>query len=269
MKVPAMSGDLNGTEPARGGVPPIVEGKGFPQPGGGYSVWESTRAKRVILRVLPHGRLEVVVPNGFDRDKLPAIVLEHAQWIEKAVGRMASRGGGSTAAFSVFPPEVNLRAVGLCLGVRLIPTGDRTLRLSQRGEDQLELTGKCTDTGACILLLRRWLRHQGRLHLIPWLENTAGRLGMSFRTAQIRSQKTRWGSCSSRGTISLNDCLLFLPRELVCYIMVHELCHTRYLNHSQTFWRLVASHAPDFQVLDARMKEGRRFVPSWAGGEGK
>ena len=62
----------------------------------------------------------------------------------------------------------------------------------------------------------------------------------------IRGQRTRWGSCTSRGTVSLNWRLVLLPSRLADYVIVHELCHLRHMNHSRRFWSLVASVIPDW-----------------------
>jgi predicted metal-dependent hydrolase len=76
----------------------------------------------------------------------------------------------------------------------------------------------------------------------------------SFSRITIRNQRSRWGSCSKRGNISFNYKLLFLPVELRDYIVVHELCHLKQLNHSQAFWDLVAQTVPDHKVLRRRLK---------------
>ena len=71
-------------------------------------------------------------------------------------------------------------------------------------------------------------------------------------------------ACSTRGTISLNYKLLFLPRPLVRYVLLHELCHTRQSNHGVAFWALVAQHAPDYRRLRAELRRAGPCVPEWA-----
>jgi predicted metal-dependent hydrolase len=79
----------------------------------------------------------------------------------------------------------------------------------------------------------------------------------------IRCQRTRWGSCSTRGTVSLNCSLVFLRSEVVRYLFVHELAHTRHMNHSAHFWRLVEKIEPDYRRLDRELLAGWRTVPGW------
>ncbi len=81
----------------------------------------------------------------------------------------------------------------------------------------------------------------------------------------IRQQRTRWGSCSRGNSISLNAKLLFLPPELVEYVLLHELCHTRAMDHSARFWAIVAEHDPGFERHRRALKDAGRFVPPWAG----
>lgn len=70
----------------------------------------------------------------------------------------------------------------------------------------------------------------------------------------IRNQRTRWGSCSHKGSLNFNYRLVFLDSELVDYIIVHELCHLQEFNHSPSFWRLVAKAIPNHSILRKKLK---------------
>ncbi|MGE8562558.1 MAG: M48 family metallopeptidase, partial [Acinetobacter bohemicus] len=71
--------------------------------------------------------------------------------------------------------------------------------------------------------------------------------GLSFAQCTIRQPKTRWGSCTSKHDIMLNSALVLFPQEVVRYVCVHELAHTRYFDHSPQFWTQVQLHDPNFQ----------------------
>lgn len=79
--------------------------------------------------------------------------------------------------------------------------------------------------------------------------------GGSYRRITIRDQKTRWGSCSSTGTLSFNYRLMFAPPRVLDYVVVHELCHLTHMNHSRDFWNLVASVMPDYKQYKTWLKE--------------
>jgi len=79
-------------------------------------------------------------------------------------------------------------------------------------------------------------------------DEEAPEIGVRYERIQIRDQKTRWGSCSTRGTLSFNWRLVLAPFEVLDYVVVHELCHLREPNHSRRFWRVVESRRPDWRV---------------------
>jgi predicted metal-dependent hydrolase len=81
---------------------------------------------------------------------------------------------------------------------------------------------------------------------------------------QIRLQRTRWGSCSSSGSISLNASLLFVAPALVRYLFVHELCHLFSMNHSRRFWNAVERFEPDYRALDRKLTAAWALIPLWA-----
>lgn len=83
----------------------------------------------------------------------------------------------------------------------------------------------------------------------------AEQMGVSYQAVRIRHQKTRWGSCSSKGNINLNCLLMCTPEHVQNYVVVHELCHLKQMNHSPLFWQTVASVLPDYQKSYRWLKE--------------
>ncbi|NCA94384.1 MAG: M48 family peptidase, partial [Sphingobacteriia bacterium] len=79
--------------------------------------------------------------------------------------------------------------------------------------------------------------------------------GFEFKKISIRSQRTRWGSCSQAGNLNFNYKLIYLPDKIIDYVIVHELCHLDEFNHSRRFWFLVSEIIPDYRILRRELKE--------------
>jgi predicted metal-dependent hydrolase len=108
-----------------------------------------------------------------------------------------------------------------------------------------------------------WLKKAAAERLAPRCCSSRARSNYPVARVAIRCQRTRWGSCSTRGTVSLNCSLLFQRAEVVRYLCVHELAHTKHMNHSRKFWHLVQQLEPDYQRLDRELLAGWRTVPEW------
>lgn len=102
--------------------------------------------------------------------------------------------------------------------------------------------------------IRKVLEKEARSYLPRRLRYLADTYGMTYESVRYGNQKGRWGSCSSQGTISLNVGLMNLPHELIDYVLVHELCHTKHMNHSPSFWELVESCLPDYKERRKALK---------------
>lgn len=104
-------------------------------------------------------------------------------------------------------------------------------------------------------IITRVYRKDARIYLDARLAILAARHGYSYQKTRLTHASTRWGSCTTKGTINLNIALMKLPLELIDYVLIHELCHTREMNHSRAFWRLVQTALPDYQLLRTTLKK--------------
>jgi len=158
---------------------------------------------------------------------------------------------------------IELPSIGQTWQIDWIQTDDAGISVEETDVFQLQVSGPIQDCGAWQAALKEWLIGQARRALIPWTNDLSQELGIPIQRVSIRWQKTRWGSYSSTGTVSLNAQLLLLPRSLVSYVLVHELCHAVHLNHSPKFWRLVRQWEPDADRRRSELKTAAWFVPSW------
>ncbi|MBU1002667.1 MAG: M48 family metallopeptidase [Proteobacteria bacterium] len=226
-----------------------------------YLVRESLRAKRVTLRVSTRLGVEVVVPKGFDTHQVPGIVALRGDWLRGQVRRLTEQGWSPEPP--TMPEALDLRALGRTLRIETAHAPRKPPRLTLSGPDCLLLSGDMDDAQACRAKVLTWIKEQARLLLVPWLRELSATCELPFERARIRAQKSRWGSCSARGTISLNCKLLFLPRPLARHVLLHELAHLRHLNHSPQFWALLHVLDQDAAARDPELSGAWRYVPRW------
>jgi predicted metal-dependent hydrolase len=98
-------------------------------------------------------------------------------------------------------------------------------------------------------------RIRARQLVLELAEEEAGRIGVSYRRIRIGAQRTLWGSCSGRGTLSFNWRLVLAPPDVVDYVIVHELCHLQVPNHSRSFWALLERHRPHWRQQRAWLRD--------------
>ncbi|MGH8265521.1 MAG: M48 family metallopeptidase [Steroidobacteraceae bacterium] len=227
----------------------------------GASAWNvrrSTKARRLSVRVYPGGRVEVVVPRGVGVKVVQSFVIGHSDWIARKVDEMRALMPPNR---NRVPATIELAATAEAWSVRHDERVRPRLRIN--GDGEIIVATRGPDERGGVRMLQTWLRYRARAVLEPWLAEVAREIGIDFVRVEIRRQRTRWGSCSRRGVLSLNACLLFQRPEVVRYLLVHELCHRVHMNHSQRFWALVARHEPRFRSLDRELGQGWRNVPDW------
>lgn len=226
---------------------------------GRWTVRVSGRARRLSVRVYPGGRVEVVVPRGASPAAVQKFVGTHRQWIHRRVEDLST----AAAVDDSRPASIKLPAIGRHFAVEYEHTSQSTARVRAAGENLLVVSGPLHNDREIAAALRSWLADVAHRQFGSELAKVAAEGDFRYARAQIRRQRTRWGSCSATGTISLNVCLLFLRPQVVRYLLVHELCHTRHMNHSKRFWASVAGIEPDYRELDRELLRGWQSVPGW------
>ena len=223
------------------------------------------RRRRVHILVGDDGTIEVRAPWRFSLPKAREVLRGNAQWVVQTLSaaqeRLAQR------------PR-------LVTGARL-PLLDESLRLEVRPEAQIDLfsagrsrRGRVERRGGVLRVstgslgddelrasIERWYRREAAAHLSARAEHYSTRLGVRPSRVIVRGQRSRWGSCSGKGTVSLNWRLMMVPGALADYVVVHELCHLRHMNHSPSFWAMVSGIVPDYADRRRRLDALQGCLP--------
>ena len=228
----------------------------------GFSVRENSRARRLSIKVFPRGRVEVVVPPRTRPAVVQAFVREHNDWINEARASFAALH--PPEAF-MLPNVVDLAAIDQRFKIRYERQSKaKTVRYRSHG-NLIVLSGRTGDDKLCVAALKRWLASVAKSEFASRLKALSAVTNNPYKKMHVRGQRTCWGSHSSSGTISLNYCLMFLDPAHLKYVMIHELCHARHMNHSQRFWRLVGQFEPAYKRLDKDLNSSWKKIPTWVG----
>jgi len=222
-----------------------------------WQVRRSKRARRIAIHILPHGGVEIVAPHRAPPDSVREFVEQQTEWIENSRNEMLKN---IEAQGPLLPEVVELKAIGRNIEVHY-DIGEKPTYSMQA--DRLAVRAPDITPTDVWPVLKRWLRELGRKHIPPLLQKQSEVTGLSPARVQIRNQKTRWGSCSSNRTISLNAAILLLEPEQADYVLIHELCHLTHMNHSERYWGLVMQYVPEFRALDRAVDQFWETGPAW------
>ncbi|MBH1979930.1 M48 family metallopeptidase [Candidatus Saccharibacteria bacterium] len=206
---------------------------------GEITIRKSHRARHVKISVAPDGRLRASMPAFASTRGLKRLLSDSRDEIRQMLAQQApsvryEHGMQIGKSHSLLVVE------GATLGVarqelKLVVTLPPTMQLHDNAVQDLLREH-----------IRAALRREAKHYLPRRLEILARQLDCQYERVRFSHASSRWGSCSTRGTISLNIALMQLPFELIDYVLIHELCHTKQMNHSQKFWELVAMKDPEY-----------------------
>lgn len=234
--------------------PSLPERDGIALAGGvvEYRIRASTRRRTLGLALHPDGTLTVSAPHTLPLKVIREFVASQRGWIDTRRRRLAARRGAPMR----FETGAALPLLGGELRLHIEPGGGRG-RCRRDGE---RLHVRVPDAGAAHAAVEAWYRRQAQAHFRARVAHFAPHIGRAPNAIQVRAQRTRWGSCSARGVISLNWRLLQLPAALLDYVVVHELCHLRVPNHSPRFWAEVARVLPDWRERRRALRAAGRCL---------
>lgn len=220
-----------------------------------YRVLISNRARRLRVTVAD-GQVSVTLPRGVPRGAAEKMLREHAEWVLKQLTRAAQPRRPDKS----LPPDVILLR-GEVVQVVVIEEPGRASRLRvEDTADRLILRVAPGEGKGGRALAVPWLKSRARAELSAAADQWAARMGVRFKSITIRDQKTRWGSCSNRGTLSFNWRLVMAPQAVQTYVVIHELAHLKQPNHSPAFWQIVAQHFPDYKKARAWLRQNAALL---------
>lgn len=214
-----------------------------------YTIRENPRRRRLGLELRADGTLRVGTPPGVSLGLIRSFVESQRAWIEAKRAQLTL----TPASSPVLRDGARLPYLGteLTLTVCIVPKRRPSCHFEPGA-----LILKVPNPNRVRSTLETWYRHQAARHGAARLAHFAPHVGKAVRKLTIRAQRTRWGSCTTRGSISLNWRLMQASPEIFDYVVVHELCHLLVPNHSPRFWNEVGRILPDYQARRAAL---RRF----------
>jgi predicted metal-dependent hydrolase len=205
-------------------------------------------ARRYILRLTRQGTARVTIPRGGTKAEGKQFALKHASWLEKQLLRQA-KTAPRPKTWGI-GTEIHFRGEIVALEAA-INGQNGAIRF---GTETVRILHAATDLRPSV---ERHLWRLAARELPLRVSELAALHQVKFQRITVRNQRSRWGSCSRRGTISLNWRLIQAPPFVRDYIILHELAHLKEMNHSKRFWREVARLCPDFAEAESWLKEHR------------
>lgn len=231
-------------------APAIASLAGGPLP---YTLRHSARARGLRIVIHPERGVVVTVPatrSGRTDGERRAVefLVQREPWVRRHLARHAhvraelvARGGASDGG--------SIRLEGRVVPIRVVPAVIGAARSTVvRFDDELVIHRADGDGRADAVVVEAWLRDLACSRIDDAIARHAASLGVTPRRVTIRDPRTRWGSASQAGRVSLSWRLVLAPREALETVVIHELAHLRVFGHGPTFWALVASRRPDHRT---------------------
>ncbi len=207
--------------------------------------------KTIAIVIERDGQLTVRAPLHLSASRIQAFVESHADWIAKNRTRLQAAPPASAIRYE---EGATFLYLGHAYPLYLVPARHPAL-VFEGGSFRLAKSSLPKAEQAFV----RWYKQQARQFLEERVSAIAGKHGFRYQKIRISSARTRWGSCSSRGTLSFTYRLIMAPAPVLDYVVMHELVHTQIKNHSKTFWNKVGDLMPDYKNRLTWLKKNGKF----------
>jgi len=209
-----------------------------------YELYKSKKAKRICITI-KNSKVRVAVPMDINIDKAKSFVEEHKDWINKNFQKHI--GNNHTPKY-VTGEKLPYRGRNYPLKIVESNTSPN-FAIFKGSQIWVYIPENLTNTKRSKIiskLLTIWYKGQAEKTLPEMTRYYSKLMNISFAKIRIKDQQTRWGSCSSKKNINLNWRLIMAPNQVAAYVIIHELAHINYMNHSRDFWFLVSNYFPDY-----------------------
>lgn len=226
-----------------------------------YNIIRSNR-KTLGLEVNLEEGVLVRAPKNTDKDRIKKIVTKKAEWITRKLKEFDEVK--PSPAPKEFMSGEKLLYIGRRYRIKLInkDINNVSVKLFQ-GKFIIEANNNLSDEKRRIKIrneVENWYRKHAKEKITERVNKYIKQVGENPNNIKIKKQKKRWGSCSSIGNLNFNWKLIMAPMSIIDYIVVHELVHLKYPNHSKDFWNLVEAIIPDYQKKQKWLKiNGKRL----------
>ncbi|MEA5078012.1 MAG: SprT family zinc-dependent metalloprotease [Anaerolineaceae bacterium] len=221
-----------------------------------YTLKYSSRARRLRISVSDSG-VSLILPTGFPLARGETFLRQNAAWVMEQLERHARR---KRALAPALPKDV-LLFHGEPTRVEVVEEPARKARARidvERG--RLVVRVPVGAAARANEALETWLREMARVEIEQVTAKLAQTMRVSYNSLTIRDQRTRWGSCSSKGTLSFNWRLVMTPPTILQYVVIHELAHLTVPNHSAEFWARVAVFYPEYKKARLWLKKNASLL---------
>jgi len=212
--------------------------------------YEVIRSKRKTLSIeVHHQRVKVRAPKLAPKGWIDGFVQQKAPWIRRKLAEQA---------------EKHANTLRLENGAVISFLGDQKMLVLKQGANRINLVGEqlvisnseVTDERIKVQF-DRWLLNQAKQLLPQRVEALTAVMGFEAKLAGVRFRKTKtqWGHCTAKGIVQLNQLILLTPLDIIDYLIIHELSHLKYMNHSKRFWSLVEKNCPDYHAAEVWLKQ--------------
>jgi predicted metal-dependent hydrolase len=215
-----------------------------------YTLRRSARARYLRADIGLRTGLRVTLPDGLNEARIEAFLRSRRVWVLRALGRLERLA--ALIPDRSLDHDTTVPYLGATLTLNL-SNGSPT-RVGRLGDSLIVHTSRRTRSAVHAALVN-WYRGEAARYLGDYARTLAARHGLDFRKIIIRDQRRRWGSCSSRGTLSFNWRLMLGPEGVARYLVAHELAHRAHPDHSRRFWEKVAELCPDFREQERWLKK--------------